>query len=140
MVYYAEYLAVIFDEEKRANVPYITPVLAPRNELNIYWEYTLKFFYDKNPFKSLDRYIRKKFKMNKKNTYSLDYYFITPVFKGKIGKKQKGFRVLFIVVLPALLVSGLALNKAFRALIKMSPRRRIIILTILSLLIAAIAF
>jgi hypothetical protein len=38
LIYYAEYLAVVSDENRK-NVAYTSPVLAPRNELNIYWEY-----------------------------------------------------------------------------------------------------
>lgn len=40
ILYYAEYLAVL--EEKKQNIVYTSPVLYPRNELNIYWEYDLR--------------------------------------------------------------------------------------------------
>ncbi len=138
ILYYAEYLAVF--EEKKQNIVYTSPVLYPRNELNIYWEYALKFLNDKNPFKALDLYIRKKYKIHQKKTYALDHYFIAPLFKGQKGRKQRGLNFLLVVVLPTLLISGIALSKGYKALGKMSPRRRHITLAILGLMIAAVAF
>ena len=103
VVIYAEMLANL---EKAA--VYKAPVYSPRNELNIYWEYLLKELRSKNPFRTLDGYLRKKFKLDKKEKYWYSQYFVDPLFRSKSNKDQ-GKTLLFYFIIPALVLIMFAL-------------------------------
>jgi hypothetical protein len=97
------------------------PVYASRNDLNIYWEYTLKFLAKANPFKHLDKWLRKRFKIDKKEHYGFDQFFVNPLFKSQ-NPKQQGKNVLLVVVLPTAIVVYFVLSK-------MKPKTRMQVMT-----------
>jgi len=67
---------------------YSTPVVAPRNELNIFWEYAKRDLGKMRLAGKFDRWVRKSFGLEKEDHYVIDEYITLPLFGKHVSDKD----------------------------------------------------